>query len=221
MMFPNWAKNIIFLLIYMISGLILVILIEGLSSGSDLTPLNNVVEQLVVHVRTPLLTTLMVWVTRMGSPFIVTCAALFIAVMLAVRGYAYEATLFVVAIIITGLSLTVLKNVFQVVRPISDIYQTDGWSFPSGHATMATAFFFMLGYAFWGKLKTLRARTTLVVGSVFGIFLVCFSRIYLGAHWMLDIIGALAVGMLSVSFTILIFNIFLERNRSLRNRLNL
>ena len=68
--FPNWAKNILFLLVYMISGLVLVIIIGGLLSGSDLEPLNAVIESAVVHMRTPILTTLLVWITRIGNPFV-------------------------------------------------------------------------------------------------------------------------------------------------------
>ena len=68
-MFPNWAKNILFLLVYMISGLVLVVIIEGLLSGTELTPLNTVIERAVVHMRTPFLTTILVAVTRLGDPF--------------------------------------------------------------------------------------------------------------------------------------------------------
>ena len=95
-MVPNWAKNILFLLVYMISGLVLVIIIEGLLSGSDLTPLNTVVEQVVVHMRTPLVTTFLVWVTRIGNPFILSCVALFLAILLILKKHIYDAALFLV-----------------------------------------------------------------------------------------------------------------------------
>ena len=219
--FPNWAKNILFLLVYMISGLVLVIIIEGLLSGSDLQPLNAAIEGVVTQIRTPLVTTLFVWITQIGNPFVFASAAVFIAVMLIIRGHAYEATLFLVALVVAVISLTILKNVFQISRPISDIYSAEGWSFPSGHATVATAFFFLLAHTFWGKLKTARGKTLLIIGSIFGAAFIGFSRLYLGAHWTLDVLAGIALGLLSVSFTILMFNVFLEENRSLRKRLNL
>ncbi|MEK7175994.1 MAG: phosphatase PAP2 family protein [Patescibacteria group bacterium] len=219
--FPNWAKNILFLLVYMISGLILVIIIEGLLSGSDLTPLNTAIERVVVQMRTPYLTTFLVWVTKVGNPFILASVAVFLTVMLILRGYAYEATLFLVALIVAVLSFTALKNIFQISRPVSELYQTDGWSFPSGHATVATTFFFMLIYSLFGKLKTAKGKTLLIFGSILGTLIICFSRLYLGAHWTLDILAGVALGLLSVSFTILMFNVFIEENRSLRKRLNL
>lgn len=220
-MVPNWAKNILFLLVYMISGLVLVIIIEGLISGSDLTPLNTVIESVVVHMRTPFLTNAMLFITQVGNPFILACVALFLSVMLIVKKHLYDAMLFLVALIVAVISLTVLKNVFQISRPISDIYSVDGWSFPSGHATVATAFFFLLSHIFWGRAKTVGTKVLLVVGSILGIFLICFSRLYLGAHFALDILAGVALGMLSVSFTVLIFNIFLSEKRSLRRIIDL
>lgn len=219
--FPNWAKNILFLLVYMISGLVLVIIIEGLLTGSDLEPLNSAIESVVVNMRTPILTTFLVWVTRIGNPFVFASVAMFISIMLILKKNSYDAMLFLTALVIAVVFLTILRNVFQINRPVSDIYSADGWSFPSGHATVATAFFFLLSNAFWGKLKTVRSKTLLISGSIIGVALICFSRLYLGAHWTLDILAGVALGLLSVSFTILMFNVFLEENRSLRRRLNL
>lgn len=220
MMFPNWAKNILFLLVYMISGLVLVVIIEGLMSGTELTPLNVVIEQVVVHVRTPFLTTFLVFVTRLGSPSVLLSIATFIVALLVMRGRSYDAVLFVVTLVVTVVSLAVLKNTFQITRPGSELIDVKGWSFPSGHATVATAFFFMLTYSFFGRMKTFIGRIVLILGSIFATILISFSRLYLGAHWALDILAGLALGLLSVSFTVLIFSVFIENKRSLRNRIS-
>ena len=220
MMFPNWAKNIVFLLVYMISGLVLVVIIEGLLSGTELIPLNTVVEQAMTHIRTPFLTTTLVFITRLGNPFVLSSATALIAILLIMRGRSYDAALFVTALAIAVISLTALKNTFQITRPGSEIIAVNGWSFPSGHATIATAFFFMLVHSFFGKMKTLRGRTVLVLGSFLGAILIWFSRLYLGAHWTLDILAGIALGLLSVSFTVLIFSVFIEGRRSLKDRIS-
>lgn len=220
-MFPNWAKNILFLLVYMISGLVLVIIIEGLLSGAELIPLNTAIERVVAHIRTPSLTTILVFVTRLGSPFILSSATALIAILLVMRGRRYDAALFVATMIIAIVSLTVLKNTFQIKRPGSELVDVSGWSFPSGHATVATTFFFMLAYSFFSKIKTLRGKSALILGSVLAAALICFSRLYLGAHWTLDILAGIALGLLSVSFTVLLFSIFIENRRPLRNRISL
>lgn len=220
-MVPNWAKNILFLLVYMISGLVLVIIIEGLLSGSDLTPLNTVIESVVVRIRTPFLTSFLVLITKIGNPFVFACVAVFLAVLLILKKHIYDAMLFLVAMIVAVVSLTVLKNVFQISRPTSDLYSVVGWSFPSGHATVATTFFFLLSYIFFKKMHTLTQKTMLIAGSVIGTLVICFSRLYLGAHWTLDILAGVALGCLSVSFTVLIFNLLLSDRRSLRRMIDL
>ncbi|KKT86856.1 MAG: PAP2 family protein/DedA family protein [Microgenomates group bacterium GW2011_GWA1_Microgenomates_45_10] len=220
MIFPNWAKNILFLLVYMISGLVLVVIIEGLLSGTELIPLNTLVERAVVHTRMPFLTTILVVITRLGDPFFLSFATALIAVLLAVRGRHYDAVLFVATLVITVISLTVLKNTFQITRPGSGLVDASGWSFPSGHATVATAFFFMLAHSFFGRLKTSGGKTFLILGSIFAVILIYFSRLYLGAHWALDVLAGAALGLLSVSFTVLVFSIFIGDKRSLKNRIS-
>lgn len=220
MMFPNWAKDIIFLLVFMISGLVLVIIIDGIMTGTELLPLNTTIEQTVMHIRTPLLTNFFVFITKLGDPFIISFASALIAFFLFIRGRFYDAVLFVVSLVIAVVSLLVLKNIFQVARPSYDIIGASGWSFPSGHVTVTTAFFFMLIHSFFGRLKTLRGKTVLITGSFIVAILIWFSRLYLGAHWALDVLGGIAVGLLSVSFTVLIFSVFVEGRRSLKDRIS-
>ena len=220
-MFPNWAKNILFLLVYMISGLVLVIIIEGLQSGTELIPLNTAIERVMTYLRTPFLTTLLVLITRIGDAFFLSSATVLIALILFIKGRRYDAVLFVVTMIVAIVSLAVLKNTFQITRPGFGIVDSNGWSFPSGHATVATTFFFMLAYTFFNKMKTPLGKTLLIIGSILAVSIICFSRLYLGAHWTLDILAGVALGLLSVSFTTLIFSVFLGDTRSLRARLNL
>ncbi len=205
----------------MISGLILAIIIEDLLSGSDLLPLNTAIESAMVAVRTPLLTTLMVTITKIGNPFLFASAAFVIAIVLIVKRDKYDAVLLLTSLIVSVISLTVLKNVLQISRPVSDIYSVEGWSFPSGHTTLATTFFFLLSYTFFNKVKTTRNKIILVATSFLGVFLAAFSRLYLGAHWTLDILAGIALGLLSVSFTILMFNLAFGESRSLRSRIDL
>ncbi len=221
MSLPIWARNIIFLLVYMISGLILAIIIEDLLAGADLLPLNTAIESAIVAVRTPFLTTFMVTITNLVSPFLFACAALVVAGWLIVKRDTYDAILFLSAFGVTTVALTVLKNVLQISRPVSEIYNTDGWSFPSGHTTLATAFFFLLSVTFFSKLKKTSHKIILIVGSFLGIFLAAFSRLYLGAHWTLDILGGLALGLLSVSFTVLLFNLVFGEKKTFRKMIDL
>ncbi|MDI6917091.1 MAG: phosphatase PAP2 family protein [Thermoplasmatales archaeon] len=82
-----------------------------------------------------------------------------------------------------------LKNIFRTPRPSKALWKTEagGYSFPSGHVTVTAGF--------WGYLMTImRRKLVTVIGSII-IFLVAFSRLYLGVHFLLDIIGGFLIGI--------------------------
>ncbi|CAN5155959.1 hypothetical protein BH11PAT3_BH11PAT3_2510 [soil metagenome] len=218
MQFSNWAKNLLFLLVYIFSGFALVIIIDGLFTGSDLAPFNLALEEALVHLRTPLLTDIMIIITNLGSPFTLSVVSLFIAMVIAIHKDTYDTLLFLVSMAISLISFTVLKNVIHLPRPSISIITLSSWSFPSGHATMATSFFFATAYSFFDRFKSTMWKIWLVTFCVLGAGIISFSRLYLGAHYALDVLAGIALGLLSVSFTVLVFNIFLEERRPIKRK---
>lgn len=62
-----------------------------------------------------------------------------------------------------------------------------GYAFPSGHAQGAATF--------WGYLALVRRRAWLDVLAVALVLLVGLSRLYLGVHWPVDVVGGTALGL--------------------------
>lgn len=90
----------------------------------------------------------------------------------------------------------ITKEIIQRPRPsISDLnsllLSSNGYSFPSGHALMVSA-----GAAI-ALLLLKKSTINLIIGLVLTIEagLVCYSRIYVGGHYLLDILGGILLGV--------------------------
>ena len=96
-----------------------------------------------------------------------------------------------------GMLLNVaLKHVFQRARPSFDdpLLSLLTYSFPSGHTAAATVFYGLLACYLVRRVHGWRARVPVVLAAVAMVVLVALSRMYLGAHYLSDVLAAAAEG---------------------------
>ena len=107
-------------------------------------------------------------------------------------------------LLLSALLNAYLKDLLQDPRP-DPVFQLDpavgqSYGFPSGHAQIAIVIWFWIA---WEARKTwIWILSSILVAGI------CFSRLYLGVHDVEDVIGGIAIGLLSL----LIF-IFLTTKR--------
>ena len=95
-----------------------------------------------------------------------------------------------------------LKDVFdrprptmaEIGRPLRDA--ADGFAFPSSHASIATALVVTVVAGLWGAR---RARQIAVGVGAAVVVATCLSRLYVGAHWPLDVLAGVALGLVAVA----------------------
>jgi undecaprenyl-diphosphatase len=101
----------------------------------------------------------------------------------------------------TGMLLNVaLKDSFRRARPLIDdpLVHLATYSFPSGHAVASTVFYGMVCALVFRRTRSRRWRALAATVAAFMVPLVAFSRVYLGAHFLSDVIAGIAVGTLCV-----------------------
>jgi len=68
------------------------------------------------------------------------------------------------------------------------------YSFPSGHTAAATVFYGLLACYLVRRVHAWRARVAIALAAAAMVVLVALSRMYLGAHYLSDVLAAAAEG---------------------------
>jgi membrane-associated phospholipid phosphatase len=144
----------------------------------------------------PALTAFLLAITRLHSTLGVLAMSFFAGLIVWRNGDRFHA-LWLALAVPGGLLLNVaLKHLFDRPRPAWDdpILTLTSQSFPSGHATGATLFYgFLACYAVW-RMKGAAARALAIAACATMVLLVGFSRIYLGVHYLSDVLAAMCLG---------------------------
>jgi undecaprenyl-diphosphatase len=168
--------------------------IEDVLSGDPLVAIDKAVYHALQELRTPIGDTFMIALTELGD------AAVTLPVVIAVLLWllwkrAWRPVAYWIAAAGFGAALTViLKAGFGLPRPLPLYDGSVAFGFPSGHAAMS-----MVVFGFLAVLcaRELGLRGKLAVFSVAALIagLIAFSRLYLGAHWLSDVLGGLSFGL--------------------------
>lgn len=94
-----------------------------------------------------------------------------------------------------------LKAVFERPRPMYAEYfvQETSSSFPSGHAMLSMICYGMIAYLAMRLTLNLRLRILIAFTATMIIVLISISRMYLGVHYLTDVVAGMAAGGLWLS----------------------
>jgi undecaprenyl-diphosphatase len=97
-----------------------------------------------------------------------------------------------------------LKHLFQRPRPEFDhpLIHALGYSFPSGHMMGAMLFYGFMTVLVARQAEQWRWRTLAPLLAFFLVILIGLSRIYLGAHYLSDVMAAAAAGLAWLAFCV-------------------
>jgi len=106
------------------------------------------------------------------------------------------------AVVPVGMLLNAgLKLVFRRPRPHlpEPLVHLATFSFPSGHAAASTVFYGALCALVFAHSSSRAVRTLALGLAALMVLLVTFSRVYLGAHYVSDVVAGVAVGAICLA----------------------
>ena len=162
--------------------------------------LNGLDQQLFIWVtenRSNFLTSIFSVFSFWGSWQFIMAAMLLIIIVLAVK----KKFVFIIPFIsiVAGSSILAYlgKLYWARLRPPDSVFIETGFSFPSGHATAAVALFAYL--AFMAVKLNLGKKSGLIYSfTILIILLIGSGRIYLGAHYLTDVLAGYLVGFVGL-----------------------
>lgn len=88
------------------------------------------------------------------------------------------------------------KAIFQRARPEADFraIEVGQTSFPSGHALISAVAYLTLGAILARELQDRRSKLYVQGLAVFLVLVIGLSRVYLGVHWMTDVLAGWCLG---------------------------
>lgn len=171
-------------------------IVEDVVSADSVVAFDHTVAQLIAKFRAPELIPPFIWITALGRASVV---ALLLAAACAILWLLRRPWL-TVPLLVSSLGASAFtwlgKFAFHRPRPSESVLLETSYSFPSGHATIAVAFYGFVGYVLARSASRWTTRVNLSFLAGVLILLIGLSRILLGVHYLSDVWAGYLVGAL-------------------------
>ncbi|PXW28003.1 UNVERIFIED_CONTAM: undecaprenyl-diphosphatase [Williamsia faeni] len=175
-------------------------LLQSSDQATSFGPDQYVLDWMVDH-RTDTWTTVMKAITTLGNTTTLFVVATVVTVAFAI-GRKWRLALFVGLGSAAGSLLMVfLKELFGRERPPMPERMIDlsSHSFPSGHAMCSTIVYGLVAVALYQASSWVRSHVWVLLFAPLLALSIGISRVYLGAHWMTDVVAGWILGALFVA----------------------
>ncbi len=155
-----------------------------------------------------------IWITLLGKWQIILIFSLAFLSILWIWEKQHYIMPFLICIFGSELFTSIGKIVFHRQRPTLAVYSENSFSFPSGHATIAVAFYGFVAYFLIRNFKRWKYKINIFFFFLLVIILIGFSRLYLGVHYVSDVWGGYLLGSmwLIISISLLEYNLSTNKN---------
>lgn len=145
------------------------------------------------------------FITNFGGVIGLILIAVIVSSILFIKRQKLMGFLVLINLPISGLLNQILKRIVQRPRPTEyRLIEENGYSFPSGHSMVSTAFYGFFIYLIFKYVKNKYIKSILITVLSLLIILIGMSRIYLGVHYTSDVIAGFVI---SISYLVIFTSI--------------
>ncbi len=173
---------------------------------NNLNVINSASKDFFESIQAPWLTKWMLFFTDLGGPGSIALYCLVLVMCMWLHKKYDHVIQFIVTMSASAFIAVALKEMLKIQRPTDGLISEVGYSFVSAHTLIATVFLVLLVYSYKNHFKKKSVRILFVSASILFVFLIGVSRVYLGVHYMTDILGGLFVGLIISAISILLYN---------------
>ena len=194
----------IFVIVFLYVFSLLLGIVQDYLAKNGLTSADVRIDNLLYFFRSNTLLHFFYFITLFAESAIVITLSVILSIFLWVRKQRIYVFCLLFALMVgEGLTFSA-KHIFQRQRP--DVFlraiTEDSFSFPSGHATTAVLFYGFLAYLIIRNYRSLKTLATTLSFLALFVVLIDLSRLYLGVHYLSDVIAGNLVGFTSLILSI-------------------
>lgn len=165
--------------------------------------------------RNDILTVIMKIITCMGED--ITLVLLSLILFITIKNKK-EASMIPLNLMIIASINSIVKLLVKRDRPFGiSLIEVGGYSFPSGHSAASLAFYGLIIYFIFKKIKNKKVKVVSASLLSLLIFLIGLSRIYLGVHYASDVLGGFAFSGAYLILYIMAYNKFIYKIESVND----
>lgn len=186
--------------------LIYIISYFGMSQQSGLGVLNQPTLSWMLGQRENTLTVVAKIITTVANPIVIAPFVGFIVIIWAFfKREILRPVLLAGSMMIAAILSTTLKAIIHDPRPsqtdMIPMFETD-FSFPSGHTIAIAVFLLVLGYLIYSRNFSVKRILIWVSAFFMGTTLIALTRLYLGYHWLTDVVASVGLALIILAFVI-------------------
>ncbi|MEI7539781.1 MAG: phosphatase PAP2 family protein [Candidatus Saccharibacteria bacterium] len=187
---------------------------------TGLGSLNQPILMWMVNHRNPLAIDIAKTVTTIAGPLVfIAITAIIVSIWILVKREIWRPCLLAGSMGLAVTTSTILKTIIMDNRPSLEFmiptFEVD-YSFPSGHTIGMMVFLLVIGYLIYSRNYSPKRFWIWIITAVIGAEIIAASRLYLGYHWLTDVVASIGLGFIILAIVVVTDKLVTRRFKQLK-----